>query len=390
MGNLYSAANQYAQRPDDERSGSLAEMYAKARGYADTAVEAQIGFDKLRVEADTETQNLMVVGTKGIPATITNFAFGQIAKQVGAPVQYLRAQPPTLAAQNLNWSLKERGRERNSAASLMFHKNGEMVLRSCMTERYNRIWNYELIERGMALEAQGWQVPPGRATHRGAKGARQATADDVLRGPSFELSVKEGDWIMDSGLYSSDHDCYGFQVFNDNRIEDGSAGGLGRGIIWRNSEVGDGSFWVTWFLYRMVCGNHIIWDAQDVREIRVAHTGNVRGKIANFEMIASEYAEHGANDIEARIKKSQTKQIAATKQEVLDILYKLPFGAALGQKRLKEAYELTEQRPMLGDGSPRTAWGMVQGLTRMSQAQPFGEVRHALDRAAGKLLQIDF
>lgn len=391
--NLYQAAQQWAHRPDDERFASLSEMYAAARGYATTAIEAQVPFDTLRVIHDDLSDNLMIVGRKGTPATLTNYAFGQVAKQVGAPGAYLQKLPARIAAQALSHGLTERGRERGNAASLMFHKaqDGQpMVLRSSMTERYERIWNYEVIERLLGLQAEGWQVPPGRPCHGNQAGARPATADDVLRGPSFALSIKEGDMIAPSGLYASDHDMFAFMVYNDNRIDDGSAEGLGRGVIFTNSEVGDRALTRTTFLYRMVCGNHIIWDASEVNKISIVHTGKARGKMGLLSATLTEYANEGAREIEQRIKRLRTREIAATKQEVLDSLFRLPVGAALGQRRLKEAYELTELQPMAGDGSPRTAWGMVQGLTRLSQAQTFGENRAALDRAAGKLLQIEF
>jgi hypothetical protein len=42
------------------------------------------------------------------------------------------------------------------------------------------------------------------------------------------------------------------------------------------------------------------------------------------------------------------------------------------------------------DGDPNTVWGMVQGVTRYSQSLPHADKRTELDRAAGKLMQIEF
>ena len=39
---------------------------------------------------------------------------------------------------------------------------------------------------------------------------------------------------------------------------------------------------------------------------------------------------------------------------------------------------------------PRTAWGMAQGATRLSQQEINADHRVALDRAAGKVLEVAF
>jgi hypothetical protein len=38
------------------------------------------------------------------------------------------------------------------------------------------------------------------------------------------------------------------------------------------------------------------------------------------------------------------------------------------------------------ESNPRSIWGYVQGLTRLSQRTPWQDGRYALDRAASRLL----
>jgi hypothetical protein len=66
-----------------------------------------------------------------------------------------------------------------------------------------------------------------------------------------------------------------FMVDDDRRIfETLPGGGLSRGFFISNSEVGDASFSLTTFLYQYVCGNHMVWGAQGVKNIRIPHIGD--------------------------------------------------------------------------------------------------------------------
>lgn len=42
------------------------------------------------------------------------------------------------------------------------------------------------------------------------------------------------------------------------------------------------------------------------------------------------------------------------------------------------------------ENDPRTQYGIVQGLTRYSQTIPFADKRQDIDRAAGRILELDF
>lgn len=71
---------------------------------------------------------------------------------------------------------------------------------------------------------------------------------------------------------------FAFLVNEEYRIDDGSDGGLARGFFVQNSEVGASALKVTFFHYRHVCGNHIVWVASNVIEVSVRHIGDVAGR----------------------------------------------------------------------------------------------------------------
>jgi hypothetical protein len=388
---LFKASKQWAERPADERFWDLAEMRAKCNEYRASACEATVPFGELRVEADKG--EVMVVGKKAIPARLTNWAFGQISARVGAPASYLRELPATLAAQNLNHGLAHRAAESGAddSAKLLFHKNGSFVLRAATSETYSRIWNADIVGRLMDNLPQGWRVPPARPAGIDNERTRVATAEDVLRLKKSGLSINVGDQVAPAGLYASDHDMFAFLVNEDAAIDDGTGHGLGRGFFIWNSEVGASSFGLMTFLYDAICGNHIVWGAKGVTELRVRHVGEANAKaFQGLNVELKKYADESASDLEAKIVKARRFTLGATKDEAITaaLSFATRSRTYVTRKALDEAYDIAEMRGRYG--APNTPWGLVNGLTELSQKTAHADERVKLDRAAGKLLEIAF
>jgi hypothetical protein len=188
-------------------------------------------------------------------------------------------------------------------------------------------------------------------------------------------------------LYASDHDMFAFVANDSAHIkEPGNPDGLIRGVIVQNSEVGASSLWLMKFLYRAMCGNHIIWGASNVMEIKVRHTGDARERWQRYDAEVRRYAESSAVADEQKIAKTRTVKIGNTKEEVLDKLFGMR-SLNLSRKTIDAGFDATI--PDL-DGPATTQWGMVQGLTRFSQTIQYADGRTAVDRAAGKLMEVDF
>lgn len=384
--NLFTASNQWATRPDDERFWTVKEAHDACKAYRETAREAkQVPFSSLRVEA--VNSELKLIGKKETPARLTNWAFGQLSQRAGAPAGYLRTLPATLAAQNINHGLAHKT---DGTANLLLHTNGGWLVRAFLSDDYRRIWNYEVLSRCEGLVDEGWKVPPARPAFGGSHNVRPATEADVLENNEggWGLSVNVGDLIAPAGVYASDHDCFVFLVNTSKRIQDGTEGGLSRGVFITNSEVGAASLRITRFFFRHVCGNHIVWDASKVVDLRLRHVGRARGKFVRaFQAEVQWVDDASASDEEAKIRAAQRFIIADTKENVLDQLFgKKALG--LSRKSIESAYELAEDHHE--DGDPRSAWGIAQGLTRLSQQTPYQDERDRLDRAAGKVIQVAF
>jgi hypothetical protein len=353
---LFHAHQQWATRPDDERFPSVQALYDATVNYARTALERpQVRIDSLRVEAiDGDVQ---IVGRGDVPAKLTHWSFGQLAGRVKAPADYLRSLPATLAAQNLNYGLAKRVKDdADATVNLLLHKQGTLMLRALTSDRYSRIWNFEVAERLIEMEARGW-LPATPDFNR---------FDDKLP------------------LYASDHDMFAFIVHPDRVIkEPNNPEGLRRGLIVSNSEVGGGKLKLLRFLYRAMCGNHIIWGAEDVAELSAIHVGErIHQKFDEWKVEIVKYLDESASAQEQAVIRVMTKRIAGSKDELLDALFSMK-SLGLSRRVLEAGYASAMPDE---DGDPLTPWGIVQGLTRYSQQTPFADERMAIDNSAGKIL----
>lgn len=360
---LFKAHRQWATRPADERFPDLETLSAATAAYARSAGEVSAPWSELRTEAiDGDVQ---LIGKANQPAKLTHWSFGQLAARVGAPADYLRDLPATLACQNLNHGLAHRREKDGSAlvrgsgpAQILFHTNGSLLARAITSDKYARIWNYEVAERLLELVPQGWEP---------------ATPD-----------IRPGDAA--TALYASDHDLFAFLRNRNLTIEEKGGGAVYRGTIIENSEVGASALKATRFLYREMCGNHIIWGASHVIDLSVRHVGSAGRAMQRWAYELRKLSNESASDEEAKIASAQTTIIADTKEGVLDKLFGLR-QLNVSRKTLEAGYAAVDPDQ---DGDPRSVWGIVQGLTRHSQTIPYADKRTDVDRAAGKLLAINF
>jgi hypothetical protein len=374
------AHEQWNSRPADQRFWNLDELQVAVNAHKVAAVEASLDLQDIRVEAiDGKVE---ISGRQGTHAEITSFAFGQLAQRAGAPASYLQTLPATLAVQNINHGLK---RTESEPAKLLLHQNGGYFARAITSQKYSRVWNASIVERLMRLQDDGWVNPPAYVPWNDELGemrTRIATESDA----KLSLTIKPGDTIAPAGLYASFEDMFVFLVQPDRIIRDGSAEGLMRGVIVWNSEVGKSTLGLQTFYFRGVCGNHIIWDAEDVTEFRMRHVGLTDEKaFRGLEIDLRKYADGSGNLMEQKIESARQVILKSTDPEdVIDFVF--------GRKILSRSDARKAIAAVVPDvdGPAHTAWGFAQGVTRMSQAETNADKRTELDRAAGKVLQIAF
>ena len=153
-----------------------------------------------------------------------------------------------------------------------------------------------------------------------------------------------------------------------------------RGFILRNSDVGAAALTLDMFLFRAVCGNHIIWGFQHVVGFRRRHVGtSIQDEwTTSLESVRSALDADVAND-RLVLLRAQSQELGSSREAVIETAVQ---RLDLSQKQAGEAYTLAETF----ESNPRSVWGYVQGLTRLSQRTPWQDGRFTLDRAASRLL----
>lgn len=394
--NLTAASHQWATRPDDERFSSLSEMLKQTRHYKDMSRETETNTRQLQVMGDDSLGEIITTCGQA-KVLFSHYGFGRFCGLIGAPANYLRSLPASMAGSLLQHGLISSPTQN---LNLLIQANGFQRIRAATSAKYERIWNADVVEQLNQLQQDrpSWQVPPARPARANQKGARPATEQDCLRLRMPGLGIQPGDMIAPAGLYASDHDMFAFLV-NESRLIDGGGQGnepMARGFYVSNSEVGERTFTLTMFLYSFVCGNHIIWGAKHVREIRIRHIGT-RARDYHQELwrMIHDYTNEAASKDERLIRAARTFKLIdapigamSTKQlqeKVCDRVYKLQTGITKAQT--ERAWELGGKFAR-EHGEPDTAWGFVGGLTRLSQQTTYADERERMDRAAGRILDL--
>lgn len=387
---MMKASQQWSTRPADERYWTLSEMREKAARYKAEGRIASVDARSLRLKAIDDT-SLVLNGSTGTEANLTHYSFGQLCGLVGAPSGYLRSLPAPLTADCLNNGIQTRQVD-DKKTIILFNKNGDLKARCFTSEHYERIWNCDILDRLIPLENDGWRTPPARPATKDAPNARIATKDDLFAWSKngSGLQVKEGDVIAPAGLYMSDRDMFCFLVNDKNPIDNGGGAPMYRGFFIEASEVGAASQKITTFLFNSVCGNHIVWGAKQVNELRVIHKGSDASTKAwrSLQVTMTKYADESASDFDAKIKAAKVFELGKTKEDVIDLL----FGKRISSRGiLADAFDTADAfRKDSGNAAPNTAWGMVNGMTRLSQESNHMDARADIDNAAGKILEMAF
>ena len=388
MVDVMEAHRHWASRPDDERFENLTELRRHCVAMRERSVEFG-GVLQGSIEYEASGDEVLM----GSPTTgrlrLTHHAFEGACRAVGAPPSYLRELSADTAARCLTESARSGARRDKRRELLAFaptYAGEPYILRGDTSERYARVWDVQIVERLGDLASRGWRVPPARPAREDQRGTRPATSVDVIDWQNARMggaAIKAGDAIAPAGLYASAHDLWAIMVSPSHIEVDGSM--LWRGVIVRHSEVGAAAFSISSFLFDGACGNHILWGVRESRTLRVVHVGEELDRWAEIQAACSEWAQLSASlDVE-RIRTAQRTLLGDDKDAVVA---KLHAKRITSRTAADAAYSLAENTPRYGD--PRSAWGMVCGLTELAQSgdgNRWADHRSTLDLAASKLCE---
>ncbi|MFX1478230.1 MAG: hypothetical protein ACFFCI_08860 [Promethearchaeota archaeon] len=348
--NLYQAHRQWAKRPADERFASLGGLYEFTKSRRIRSSENLRELKSLEIKQYSE--NSLMINGNTEPAQFTNWGFGQLSTIIGAPANYLRTLPANMVKDCMEYGLRK---SKGFTKILTRGNNGNSLASAFTSKSYGRIWDSNVVEMIMnSTLGSSWHTPP-------------SATDD----------------ITSNGLYASDRDMFVFMVNDENPVEVENAK-LGRGFFCWNSETGASTFGLTTFLYNYVCGNHIVWGAEDIQELKIVHKNHALDRYHTIvkptlnRFLVSKSLDDKIKD---GIWAASKIRIGDNQEQTLEWFKNRPFT--------KKEVLLGREKGISEGEDVSNLWGMVQGLTAHARDIPYTDRRVNLERRAGKLLGCD-
>lgn len=351
--NLLEASAQWASRPADQRFESLAELRASVH---DRRLRARsIDIDVRNVRAEVRDGEI-VLNSAITPSTPTHWSFGQFSSMLGAPASYLRNLSPELAVSCLNEGIEKTGRETMKFMTLAGGDNAN-TLQAVTSPTYGRIWDADCVDAVQRIveRTNGQFYNPLAYSHKAGE-------------------------PRPSGLYASDRDVFMFMIDGGSRLELGPRAKLNRGFFVWNSETGSKTFGLMTFLFNEVCGNHIVWGAQNINKLVIRHSKNgpIRFDAEAAPMLKA-YAEASINEDSAVISKAMEHRLPKG----------FEFENMIGHFRFTKAeVRAAIESANREEGKCDTLWDLVQGFTAYARGFDFVDARIDLEKRAGELLRI--
>ena len=371
-GTIGRVSSEWFSRPDDERFLSLADLYGRVRGRADSATTRVVESRAVRVEArshEPERLSLLVPG-RDDPVAPTNWSFGQLCSLVSAPATYLRGLPAALAGINLQHGLIA---HRGEQVKLLETSDGRSELRAVTGPDYGRIWDHELVAAVMKIAGNGtgdtrWKVP------------------GVLDWGTMHYNPFVDVSRDTTTLYASDRDVFLFLVDDTHPIEAGKlANGdpdlFFRGFYCWNSEVGSKTLGIATFYLRAVCMNRNLWGVENFEEINIRHSKFAANRFAHqAEPALTHFADSSPANFITGIKTARERIVARNDDDRASFLRNRGFSKSDTSKII--ATVLDEE------GHPAASlYDFVQGITAVARSKPHQDDRLELEGKARKLLE---
>lgn len=361
MVTILTASTEYMTRPVDETFPTLGDMLVGARDDRDRSKVASYNLRDLSV-IPSQT-GVLLQSPKGT-ATVSHWAFSQLARTVSAPAGYLRTLPAPIVADALTHGMHEAAAAGETVSLLVKRVDGQPHIRALNSDTYGRVWDANLYESAddlifSARPSQGdsWISPP---TWTG-KPAGTWRGDRT----SFVIRVDGGSIVTDPTL----------------RVDQQGNSQMYRGVMIRNSEVGAASLTIECVLFCYICGNLMIWGAVIDSSFRRRHVGQhaMRDTLRELSRIARKWTARGASQDEAIIRQLAAHEIAQSDKGVVDELKRLGYTAEQAAAAM-----LACERDF--GASPRSSWGVAQGTTAIAQLETYQDDRHELDKLAALVM----
>jgi len=288
---------------------------------------------------------------------LTHYSLGQLAAMAKVPMPVLERLDGDTRAKVMNRCFPRNRRYRTALV------DGDR-LRCVTSDRYERVWDADVYE-----QVDRWLLPNGFVP-------ALPTINSDAQGTNLLGNTKPA-------LFRSDRDSFSF-FYGDRSPGDDGFGGLRKGVVVYNSEVGAKSFGFSTIYFREMCANFLVWDATGVKARRARHTGAVVGVVREFR---EDLQEIGAVLTTAEIdvfERARTTRFVpegpSEREETVRRLvreFRMPEADALEVAELVRAPE---------NPGVYSVFGVVNGITSAAKGLPFAAQRTELSALAGQVL----
>lgn len=367
-GSLITEANeQWRTRPADQRYETLTSLRDAVVARRERTRAFDVDLSDLRAK---ETDGGLVFNSGITPSMPSHWAFGQLSSIVGAPASYLRRLPTELAARCINTSLDQYRHDREELKVMTVEGDSIDTMQAVTSRTYGRIWDADVV-------------------------AAVERIVDKSGGRFFNPK----DWSgKASGLYASDHDVFCFMIDGGSIVDGGGERDrLNRGFFVWNSETGARTFGLMTFLFRVVCGNHLVWDAQDVSKMIVRHSSGGPARFDRDAMPAlMSYVNASAKPAEDAIAKAKGIRLidlvnvpgltVASETGRLGDEWQKAFAAKYDFRRaqVRDAVQFARAE----EGRCESLWDLINGFTASARSIEYADARIELESRAGKLMSL--
>lgn len=294
----------------------------------------------------------------GARLRLTHYSLAQIAAMARVPMPLLERLDVETRVRVLNQTFPRNHRYRTALA------DGDR-LRCITSDRYTRVWDIDLL-----AEVERWLLPCGFVPAR-------PTINTDARGTNIMGSDKPA-------LFRSDRDSF-FFFYGARDPGDDGFGGLRKGIVVFNSEVGAKSFGFSTFYFRDMCSNFLIWDATGQTTRRARHTSAVKDVVRDFrEQLIRVGPELTTAELDAFEVARTTRFVPEGPGEAECAVQRLVKEFRMPEAEALEVADLVRAPENPGE---YTLWGVVNGITSAATSRPYASDRVVDSAVAVKVLE---
>ncbi len=356
------ASRQLFTRPDDQCFSGWDPLLRYLQGREQDTREVDVDRLALRTVAEGDELKLRAEGTT---YGMTDWAFRHVCGLSRAPSEFINRLPAETAALVLNETRALYGDEKNEARLLTLDTFPEPTARAIYSRSYARVPDLTVATL-VHQEATGF-VPAGTLA------GRRAGLPPVKP--------------LATGLYASDRDIFLFLANESQPVEwkpkgsNGSQGSaLHRFLIVRNSETTTRLIGLVMGLYDFICGNHIIWNAEEVMVWERRHVGDPEAILEYLRRSIEALQDRATIHQElAVLQEAAETAFASTKEQFIEKLYPDVTKQLAAQAWDSAIVDFDAHVPL-------SVWNAVRGMTRVSQQFGHMDKRLEVDQVAGTLL----